>query len=267
MRKILLSIIIFVCIFIGAGLVKNNYVSAAVSCNVASFDTTSRTLTICIGGFNSANELHSVNFYAQCTSSGAVTPTPILGSTINCNRAGAGGNLSSLATAQDNNGTYGCFSLPGINANIKSLSIDFSQNGTNLCSVSPDTSAGASGEVLLNPLNPGQANLPISNDSVQCSTSTVQNGINTAIGCIPFGDQNALIGFFLKWGIGIGGGIAFLLILAAGFQIMTSRGDPKRLQAGQELMTSAIAGLLLLIFSVVILRIIGFDIFNIRVFK
>jgi Na+/melibiose symporter-like transporter len=91
--------------------------------------------------------------------------------------------------------------------------------------------------------------------------------VNTAIGCIPFGSQNALIGFFLKWGIGIGGGIAFLLILMAGFQIMTSRGDPKRLQAGQELMTSAISGLLLLIFSLVILRIIGFDIFSINAFK
>ncbi|SRR5260221_477852 len=92
------------------------------------------------------------------------------------------------------------------------------------------------------------------------------NGIDTAIGCIPFGDQNALIGFFLKWGVGIGGGIAFLLILIAGFQIMTSRGDPKKLQAGQELMTSAISGLLLLIFSLVILRIIGLDVLGIKFF-
>jgi hypothetical protein len=87
--------------------------------------------------------------------------------------------------------------------------------------------------------------------------------VDTAIGCIPIGNQNSLIGFFLRWGMGIGGGIAFLLILVAGFQIMTSRGDPNRLKAGQELMTSAIAGLLLLIFSLVILRIIGVDILNI----
>src|SRR5258708_17307794 len=44
--------------------------------------------------------------------------------------------------------------------------------------------------------------------------------VNTAIGCIPINDQNALVGFLLRWGIGIGGGIAFLLILVAGFQIM-----------------------------------------------
>lgn len=91
-------------------------------------------------------------------------------------------------------------------------------------------------------------------------------GIDTAIGCIPIDDQNALIGFFLRWGLGIGGGIAFLLILVAGFQIITSRGDPNRLKAGQELMTSAIAGILLLIFSLVILRIIGFDILGIKFF-
>lgn len=99
-------------------------------------------------------------------------------------------------------------------------------------------------------------------DAIQCDGG---NGINTAIGCIPIENSNALIGWILRWAIGIGGGIAFLLIIVAGFQIMTSRGDPNRLKAGQELMTSAIAGLLLLIFSVVILRIIGFDILNITI--
>jgi len=48
---------------------------------------------------------------------------------------------------------------------------------------------------------------------------------------------------------------------------MTSRGDPNQLKAGQELLTSAISGLLLLIFSLVILRIIGVDILNIPGFS
>ncbi len=87
--------------------------------------------------------------------------------------------------------------------------------------------------------------------------------INTAIGCIPIGDTDEFIGFILRWAIGIGGGIAFLLIVFAGFQIMTSAGNPERLQAGRELLTSAIAGLILLIFSVFILRIIGVNILGI----
>lgn len=84
--------------------------------------------------------------------------------------------------------------------------------------------------------------------------------IDTAIGCIPTANMNLFIAFILRWAIGIGGGIAFLLIVFAGFQIMTSAGNPERLKAGQELLTSAIAGLILLIFSVFILKIIGVDI-------
>ena len=88
-------------------------------------------------------------------------------------------------------------------------------------------------------------------------------GINTAIGCIPINDQNSFLGFILKWAIGVGGGIAFLLIAYAGIMISTSSGNPERLQAGRELLTSAVAGLIMLIFSVFILRIIGVDILGI----
>jgi hypothetical protein len=87
--------------------------------------------------------------------------------------------------------------------------------------------------------------------------------INTAIGCIPIGNTDEFTSFILRWAIGVGGGIAFLLIVFAGFQIMTSAGNPERLQAGRELLTSAIAGLILLIFSVFILRIIGVNILGI----
>jgi len=87
-------------------------------------------------------------------------------------------------------------------------------------------------------------------------------GIDTAIGCIPI-ENTTFINFILRWAIGVGGGIAFLLIVFAGFQIMTSAGNPERLKAGQELLTSAIAGLILLIFSVFILRIIGVNILGI----
>ncbi len=90
-----------------------------------------------------------------------------------------------------------------------------------------------------------------------------QDAVNTAIGCIPIGDANELIAFILRWAIGIGGGIAFLLMVYAGFVIMTSTGNPERLKGGQELLTSAVAGLIMLIFSIFILRLIGINILQI----
>lgn len=83
--------------------------------------------------------------------------------------------------------------------------------------------------------------------------------IYTAIGCIPI-EFKGLTNFFIKWAVGLVGGIAFLFIVYSGFMILTSSGNPERLKAGQELMTAAVMGLVLVIFSIFILRVIGVDI-------
>jgi hypothetical protein len=88
-------------------------------------------------------------------------------------------------------------------------------------------------------------------------------GINTAIGCIPvLADDNGVsfMGWILKWAVGIGGGIAFILIMYGGFMVMTSQGNPERVKAGQELITSAVSGLILLVLSIFLLKFIGVDI-------
>lgn len=98
-------------------------------------------------------------------------------------------------------------------------------------------------------------------DDPNYKTSIPDSGkIATAIGCIPINDNRKLTEFFIGWGIGLGGGIAFLLIVYAGFMIMTSGGDPKKITAGKELLTSAIAGLLLIILGAYLLRLVGVDI-------
>lgn len=102
-------------------------------------------------------------------------------------------------------------------------------------------------------------------DCEQCF-QTDPPGAWTAIGCIPT-NPTAFIAKILTFGIGIGGGIAFILILFGGFQILTSAGNPEHLNAGRELIGSAISGLLLIIFSVFLLKLIGVDILGLPGFK
>lgn len=97
-------------------------------------------------------------------------------------------------------------------------------------------------------------------------------GIYTALGCIDLqlgvsgsarGSETFTI-FLLKWATGIGGGLAFMLMVYASFLIITSTGNPQQVQAGKELLTSAITGLLMLIMSIFILRVIGVDILGLN---
>jgi hypothetical protein len=83
--------------------------------------------------------------------------------------------------------------------------------------------------------------------------------INTALGCFYIKSPNIFIIYLLRAGIGLGGGLAFMLMVYAGFIIMTSSGDPRRLTAGKELFTAAISGLLFLVGGVYVLRLIGVD--------
>jgi hypothetical protein len=92
------------------------------------------------------------------------------------------------------------------------------------------------------------------------------NAIDTAIGCIPVDDKNSFVGWMLGWAIGISGGIAFVFIIFAAIQMMTAQGDPQKLSGGRELLTAAISGLILIIFSVFLLRVIGVDILKLPTF-
>ena len=85
----------------------------------------------------------------------------------------------------------------------------------------------------------------------------------TALGCLP-NDPRAFVIWILGRAIGIGGGIAFLLMIFGGFQVLTSAGNPERLNAGKEVIGSAVTGLLLIIFSLFILELIGVDILGLE---
>lgn len=87
--------------------------------------------------------------------------------------------------------------------------------------------------------------------------------IKTAIGEIDPRNLQGFIQQLLNLALGMAGGIAFLLMLFGAFQIMTSSGDPEKMKAGSELITSALTGLLFIVFSIFLLRLIGVDILQI----
>lgn len=87
-------------------------------------------------------------------------------------------------------------------------------------------------------------------------------GLYTAIGCIP-STSEGIVTQLVKIGLGIAGGVALLMILAGSFMLSTSQGEPKRAGEAKEMITSAVMGLLFVIFSVTILQFIGVTILRI----
>lgn len=63
--------------------------------------------------------------------------------------------------------------------------------------------------------------------------------------------------------ITVGGAVAFILIIITGYRLMTSGGDPEKIKAAREQLTSAIVGLLFIIFSISILSFLGFEVLRI----
>ncbi len=67
--------------------------------------------------------------------------------------------------------------------------------------------------------------------------------------------------------LSLSGGIIILLIIMNGYKLMISQGDPEKVKEARESITSAIAGLLLIIFSIVILQFITVDVLHLPGFE
>lgn len=88
------------------------------------------------------------------------------------------------------------------------------------------------------------------------------NEIATDFGCLP----NDPIGFVQKfYGIGLSfvAAVALLALIVGGYTIMTSRGDPRRVESGKSYIFYAIAGLLLAIFGYVFIQVIVVDVLHV----
>ncbi|OGY25002.1 MAG: hypothetical protein A2134_01300 [Candidatus Woykebacteria bacterium RBG_16_39_9b] len=67
----------------------------------------------------------------------------------------------------------------------------------------------------------------------------------------------------LQTAIGFAGGLAFILMAIAAFRMTTSAGNPDNLQSAREMFTAAIIGLIVIVFSIFLLRLIGITILRI----
>jgi hypothetical protein len=88
----------------------------------------------------------------------------------------------------------------------------------------------------------------------------------SALGDIPT-DPTELVKWILKNAIIMGGGIAFLLSMWGGITIILNGGNPEKINEGKEIIGSAITGLLFIVFSVFLLRFIGFDVLQLPGFS
>lgn len=100
---------------------------------------------------------------------------------------------------------------------------------------------------------------PLGCVSGNCNTTT---DVNTALGCIPTEPQE-LVKWILGRSIAMGGGIAFLLSLWGGVTIILASGNPEKINEGKEIITSAVSGLLFILFSIFLLRLIGVNVLGI----
>lgn len=139
-----------------------------------------------------------------------------------------------------------------------------SKSDTCICKTTPTPETPASaGEALAQLCKPEDPTCT-SAKGVGCETSSGNvvdkgNGVMTAIGCVPT-EPKALIESILRFGTLAAGGVAFLIMIIASLQMITAEGNPEILKNARDKFYSAIIGLLLIIFAVLLMQVIGVDI-------
>ena len=94
-----------------------------------------------------------------------------------------------------------------------------------------------------------------------CEACNNNAGVWTAIGCLPASPADLIV-VLIRFALGVGGGIALLIMLIGTLQISASTGNPEQVQAGQQTISAAILGLICIVFGATILQIIGVDILD-----
>ncbi|MBI3380196.1 hypothetical protein HY029_05575 [Candidatus Gottesmanbacteria bacterium] len=89
-----------------------------------------------------------------------------------------------------------------------------------------------------------------------------KHGAWSALGCLPI-SYTGFVGYIFNVGVAFAGGIAFLYFLWGAFKYLTSSGNAEKIEEAKQIITSSLAGIILIIFSIFLLKIIGVDILGI----
>lgn len=147
-----------------------------------------------------------------------------------------------------------CLSAPGKAVSRFNIEADILP-GKNLVGIECSTLPGVTIAPVPPPPPPPCANGQLAADGTCGAFLTAFGEINT--------DPASFLTRIFAILLAISGGIALLLIIKAGYQLMVSTGNPEKVNAGRDQLIAAIVGLLFIIFSFVILQVIGVDILGI----
>lgn len=94
-----------------------------------------------------------------------------------------------------------------------------------------------------------------------------EGGLWTGFGCVQTSLSSFIQEVVFRVGIGFAGLVSLGCIIFSAFLLQTSRGDAEGIQAARDMIQSCLIGLLMIIFSIFILRLIGIDILRIPGFS
>jgi hypothetical protein len=89
----------------------------------------------------------------------------------------------------------------------------------------------------------------------------------TDIGCLSTDDPLKFTSMVYGAGMGLIGGVGLLFIIFGGYTILTSQGNPDRLNKGKNMIFYAVAGIILAVAGYTVYQIIGVDILKIPGFN
>ncbi len=102
---------------------------------------------------------------------------------------------------------------------------------------------------------------PTDSDKANCVTCLRGGGSWTGIGCLNTSSASGIVVTLIRISLGIMGGIFLLLLMSAGYLYQT--GTTENLEKAKQRILSIMGSLVFLVFSVLILRVIGVNILDV----